>query len=81
MSARAVVAVHARLLGARDAARYMGVSETEFRLRYAHLAKRHGVKRLVWDVHDLDAEADRLPYARLQGIQDSTSDSMSDWKP
>jgi len=70
-----------RLLGARDAAHYMGISETEFRARYDHIAKRQGVRRLVWDVLDLDAEADKLPYARPDEAADLNGDSFADWEP
>lgn len=70
-----------RLLGARDAALYMGLGETEFRERYDHLAKRQGLRRLVWDVLDLDAEADKLPYVRPKDEPESGADSMADWKP
>jgi hypothetical protein len=70
-----------RLLSARDGAHYMGLGETEFRERYDHLAKRQGDRRLVWDVRDLDAEADKLPYARPKEEPDTGADSMADWKP
>jgi hypothetical protein len=58
----------------------MGLGETEFRERYGHLAKRQG-RRLVWDINDLDAEADRLPYARPREAPESGADSMADWQP
>ena len=68
-----------RLLSAGYGARYMGLSESEFRVRYDHLAKRQGERRLVWDIVDLDAEADKLPYARpIERAE--TSDSFADWQ-
>jgi hypothetical protein len=69
-----------RLLGARDGAQYMGLGETDFRTRYGHLAKRQG-RRLVWDVLDLDAEADKLPYARVADGIGHDDDSFADWQP
>jgi hypothetical protein len=72
-----------RLVGASDGAHYMGLGETSFRERYDHLAKWQG-GRLVWDIRDLDAEADKLPYARPKvdpGAGMNGTDSMADWKP
>jgi hypothetical protein len=58
----------------------MGVSETNFRARYDRLARRQG-NRLVWDIHDLDAEAEKLPYANGPQIDDRQGDSFEDWQP
>jgi hypothetical protein len=72
---------HWRLCGAAKGADYMGISETNFRERYDHLARWQG-DRLVWDGNDLDAEADKLPYARPKSELDpGKTDSMADWKP
>ena len=68
-----------RLLGARDGAHYMGLSESDFRVRYDHLAKRQG-RRLVWDVLDLDLQADRLPYAREPATDTEELDTFADWQ-
>lgn len=57
--------VSPRLLGARDAAFYIGVSESMLRAMAkdgeAPTPKRIG-RRLVWDRADLDAYAEDLPY-------------------
>ena len=57
--------VSPRLLGARDAAFYLGVSESMLRSMSkdgaAPVPKRIG-RRLVWDREDLDAFAEELPY-------------------
>ena len=58
----------------------MGLGETEFRTRYDHLAKRQGERRRkLWDILcDLDAEADRLPYARPVATTGNQADSFAD---
>ena len=57
----------------------MGLSESDFRDRYDHLAKRQGC-RLVWDVLDLDLQADRLPYAREPATDPEELDTFADWQ-
>lgn len=63
--ARSRSRVSPRLLGARDAAFYLGVSESTMRSMSkdgaAPAPKRIG-RRLVWDREDLDAFAEELPY-------------------
>ncbi|MDT0682299.1 DNA-binding protein [Roseicyclus sp. F158] len=49
-----------RLMQAREAARYLGVSESKFRSLDLQ-SKRSGGNRL-WDLRDLDDYADRLEY-------------------
>ena len=49
-----------RLMQAREAARYLGMSETKFR-SVGLESKKSGGNRL-WDVRDLDDYADRLDY-------------------
>jgi predicted DNA-binding transcriptional regulator AlpA len=69
-----------RLLGARDAAHYLGISATFFldlvEKRELPRARRLGRRRL-WDVLDLDAAADALPY---DGDTDQEEDSFKDWQ-
>ena len=63
MTKRAAIFVHPRLMKARDAAAYIGTSETNFRrlVDAGQVAKPllRGGERL-WDVRDLDDHADRL---------------------
>lgn len=71
-----------RLLGARDAAHYLGISVTNFRglVRDNELPRPKRLRgRLLWDIVDLDAAADSLPYEGVANGHDGGSDSFADW--
>jgi predicted DNA-binding transcriptional regulator AlpA len=69
-----------RLFGARDAAHYLGISETWFLElvdeKTLPQPRRLG-RRKLWDVVDLDAAADALPY---DGSWPGGEDSFRDWR-
>lgn len=65
-----------RLMGAKDAARYLGISESTLRL--LGLPRRLLGSRKLYDVQDLDAYADSLP-TEGEPAEDNTCDAI--WGP
>jgi hypothetical protein len=57
---RAALTYPPRLLGATDAAAYLGISQTT--LRGLPIPQRQLGGRVLWDRLDLDAYASELPY-------------------
>lgn len=73
-----------RLLCARDAAYYLGVSESLFRreVKEGNLPQAKRLAgRLVWDILDLDATADGLPYYGAASGKTDDMDTFADWTP
>ncbi|PZX18409.1 hypothetical protein LX81_01040 [Palleronia aestuarii] len=64
-----------RLMQAREAARYLGVSESKFRSLDLQ-SKRSGGNRL-WDLRDLDDYADRLEYNGEKTCEIETNDKAA----
>lgn len=60
---------------AREAARYLGMSESKFRSLELR-SKRSGGNRL-WDVRDLDDYADRLEYDGENPCETKTNDATA----
>lgn len=67
-------AVITRLLGAADAARYLGISETT--LRGLGLPRRQLGARRLYDREDLDRFADALPYEASESEAERECDAV-----
>lgn len=65
MTARASLSFPPRLMGAAEAAAYLGISATT--LRGLAIPQRQLGGRVLWDRIDLDAFASSLPYRGDQG--------------
>jgi hypothetical protein len=64
-----------RLMQAREAARYLGLSETKFRSLGLD-RKLSGANRL-YDIRDLDAYADRLKYEGNSSCESDSKDEIA----